>query len=221
MNFDRTDMAILLHRLERLERQNRIGKGLGLLVVALLAMAGISGAAAQQKAPEVAVAREFKLLDNAGKTRARLFMTGAGQPAFSLFDEKGKERIYMHINKNGSRFACLDPQGTRLMSTLGTEETGGNISVFNASNQSRFVAHANAVFATEKFVVTDAKGTGRVALVVGEEGASVTCYDATGKALLAQVGAATAREGFGFSTFRDAKGNDLFAVSDNGVFQKK
>jgi hypothetical protein len=221
MNHHTTDMADLLQRLERLERQNRMGKRLGLLGLALLAVAGLGGAAVQPAAPESSVAKEFKLLDQNGKTRARLFMTGAGQPAFSLFDEKGKERIYMHINKNGARFVCLEPQGDRLMSSLGTDETGGNISVFNASNQIRFAANANAVFARQKFFVADDKGKERVRLDVGEEGASVTCYDPTGKVLLAQVGAATAQGGFGFATFRDISGGDLFAVTDKGTFPKK
>jgi hypothetical protein len=214
-------MADLLQRLARLERQIWVGKRLGLLVLTLVAVVGLAGAAAQPAVPESSVAREFKLLDKDGKTRARLFMTGAGQPAFSLFDEKGKERIYMHINKDGARFVCLDPQGNRIMSTLGTEEKGGNVSVFDASNQNRFVASAKGVFVREKFFVTDDKGTGRVHLIVGEEGATVSCFDPTGKTLLAQVGAATARDGFGIAAFLDAKGNPLFSISDKGVFEKK
>ncbi len=221
MNHDNIDMASLLQRLERLERQNRVGKRLGLLVLALLAVVGFAGAAAQPAVPESLVAREFKLLDPDGKMRARLFMTNAGQPAFSLFDEKGKERIYMHINKNGARLVCLDAQGDRLMSTLGTDETGGNIRLFNAANQIRFLANANAVAVKQKFVVADDKDKDRLRLEIGEEGASITCFDPTGKVLLTQVGAATARGGFGFATFRDGNGNDLFSVTDKGVNQKK
>jgi hypothetical protein len=227
MNRDKIDMADLLQRLERLERQNRAWKFVGLLVLALLAVAGLAGAAVQAgvadqpqpAVPEISVAREFKLLDKDGKMRARMYMTNDSQPAFSLFDEKGKERIYMHINKNGSRFVCLDLQGRHGMSSLGADEKGGIISLLNPANQLRFAANANGAFASQKFFVGDEKGRDRVRLEVTEQGASVTCTDPSGKIILSQMGGATARGGF--ATFRDLNDTVVWGISDKGVFQKK
>jgi hypothetical protein len=219
MNHMTPDVAGLLQRLERLERQNRLWKKLGLLVVVLLAGAGLVGAGAERSVPAVSAAKEFKLLDDAGNTRARLFMTNAGEPALSFYDQHGKERIYMHINKTGSRFVCLGPSGDRILSAVGTDETGGYVNLWNKANKPIFVSNSKNTAVTHRFFVADAKGRERVRLGVGEQGTEVTCLDPTGKIFLMQIGGHAERGGV--ITGRDLDGNEIFSLSDKGLFQKK
>jgi hypothetical protein len=219
MNHATPDLAAVLKRLERLERQNRLWKVFGLLVLLSLGGAGLAGAAFQPAVPDTAVAKEFKLVDAKGKTRAQLFMTGAGQPALTLFDEKGKERVNMHIAKNGPRFACLAASGDRTLGVWGADETGGYVNLVNTANQFCFVANASNTAVFPKLAVMDDKGRDQVRLAVGKQGTEVTCFDQAGKVMLLQVGGSTDRGGF--VTGRDLEGNVIFGLHDKGLHIKK
>jgi hypothetical protein len=165
------------------------------------------------------VAKEFKLVDAKGKMRAQLFMTEAGQPALILFDEKGKERMNMHIAKNGPRFVCLAPSGDRIMGVWGADETGGFVNLLNTANQFCFVANASNTAAFPKLSVMDEKGRDQVRLAVGKQGTEVTCFDQASKIMLLQVGGSTERGGF--VTGRDLDGNVIFGLNDKGLHIKK
>jgi hypothetical protein len=219
MNHATPDLAGVLRRLERLERQNRLWKIFGLLVLLSLGGAGLAGAAFPQAVPDTIVAKEFKLVDAKGKIRAQLFMMEAGQPAIAFLDEKGKERMTMHIAKNGPRFVCLAPSGDRSMGVWGADENGGFVNLWNTANQVCFVANASNTAAFPKLAVMNEKGRDQVRLAVSKEGTEVTCFDPAAKIMLLQVGGSVERGGF--VTGRDLDGNVIFGMTDKGLHIKK
>jgi hypothetical protein len=76
----------LLARINRLEKQNRWTRSIGLLAVVLLTGAFFMGAAAVQ---DEVRAKRFVLADENGKLRGEFFVTKDG-PSLALFDENGK-----------------------------------------------------------------------------------------------------------------------------------
>jgi hypothetical protein len=105
------DLANVLSRLERLEKQNRRWKGAVLFVLLIFGTALSMGAAqppakvdppAKVNRFEEVQAKRFLLLDNKGKVRADLVMSGFGQPALLLYGEKGTERISILLEKDGN-----------------------------------------------------------------------------------------------------------------------
>ena len=99
------DLATVLSRLDRLEKQSRFWKGAGLFALLTLGIV-LSMGAGQQPAKlsqfDEVQAKRFELVDDKGKLRADLVMSGFGQPALLLYDEKGKERITVRLNKDGN-----------------------------------------------------------------------------------------------------------------------
>jgi hypothetical protein len=95
----------LIERLEKLERDNRRLKRLGLasLVLATALLAAYAASCSRvremsgaQNVPEKIAAREFDLVDGSGRVRVRIDMGCFGTtdcwPGITLFDEKGKAR---------------------------------------------------------------------------------------------------------------------------------
>jgi hypothetical protein len=84
----------VMARLEKLERENRFLKRLGLIV--LLAVGAVV-AMAQVPAKRTVIADEFVLKDSAGKVRARLQMD-RGAPSLLLYDASGAGRAELRQN---------------------------------------------------------------------------------------------------------------------------
>src|SRR5437016_5436696 len=97
------DLAAVVARLEKVERQNRRLKGFGLAALVLGATWLLLGAQAGQKGKAVE-ADKFVLRDSFGRTRAVLSVMGGEDdpsPALVLYDENLRPRAALGVNKDG------------------------------------------------------------------------------------------------------------------------
>lgn len=104
-----SDVPCLAARLEKIERENRIVKMVGLI---LLLAVGAAVAMAQAPTKRTIVADEFVLKDNAGKVRARLYMDRGG-PMLSLYDASGVERANLMQNEGTAGLILYHDPGER------------------------------------------------------------------------------------------------------------
>jgi hypothetical protein len=171
MDHHAVDLANLFKRLDRLERQNLLWRGLSLAVILLLGIGLLAGAAnPRQDAKDTVVAKDFQLVDAKGKMRARLFMTNFGQPALAMFDENDKERINMVIAKDGPKISCFSTTGNNML-TMGADATAGYMLLNNAEKQSCFVANSVGTRVSRLFQVVDDKNRIRVNTGIEQGGA--------------------------------------------------
>ena len=99
------ELAAVVARLEKVERQNRRLKRVGVVVLAL-AVAGMVMGQAMPRA-RIVEAEEFVLRDAAGNVRAELVAFKDG-PALTLLDENGKSRATLAVDKPGPRLSLHD-----------------------------------------------------------------------------------------------------------------
>jgi hypothetical protein len=100
----------LRQRLEKLERNNRRLKWLGIAALALVA--GLVTIAATQPVPDKIVAHEFDMVDSTGKIRIRMGLSSEGMPGIVLSDAQGKPRAAMTLSPSGeSDIGLSDAQG--------------------------------------------------------------------------------------------------------------
>src|SRR5256885_7458494 len=86
------DLSQLVTRLEKLERQNRFFKILGVLILLVAGTALFMGA----RPLDVIQAERFVLVDSTGQTMATLGPDGSGRPGLSIKDKStGKERMWL------------------------------------------------------------------------------------------------------------------------------
>lgn len=83
----------LARRVSELEVQNRRLKQMGIAFVCVLAVAGVVGANAVRRLPQIEAER-FVVRDAAGQTRASLSLQD-GQPSLALFDARGREQAVL------------------------------------------------------------------------------------------------------------------------------
>ncbi len=102
------DLAAVVARLEKVERQNRRLRGAGIAVVAVAA-AGLLMGQAVPRAP-IVEAEGFVLTDARGIVRAKLAMD-KGRPMVALTDEYGMPRIGLIVDKDGPMVALGDENG--------------------------------------------------------------------------------------------------------------
>jgi len=120
MTSQTSDLAAVVARLEKVERDLRVAKrrtrwlmvGVGLATVGLVlgwTMAN-STATAQTQAPKVIRANYFILEDENGKSRAELTVI-AGGPTLVLSDERGNDPAALSVSRGGPRVSLLDENG--------------------------------------------------------------------------------------------------------------
>ncbi len=137
MNDQATDLTKLVARLERLERQFRCTRLVG---VAMLLLAGIlTLGASQSKVPKVVEAERFSVKDASGIESAAI-VVGKDGPALYLYDEKQKARLLLTVDKNGPGIMFLtgdDKKPTRLHLAGDSE---GSAALFHDQNGDRRAA---------------------------------------------------------------------------------
>lgn len=89
----------LTNRLERLERDNRRLKGLG--VAALVLAAALGAVYAARPVPEKITAREFDVADASGNVRIRLSVSKLGEAGVTILDRTGVARAAMTLTPLG------------------------------------------------------------------------------------------------------------------------
>ncbi len=130
MSSSPTDLAPVLARLDRLERQNRLLKRTGVVVLLLIAALLFWGETRRndvQAAPGLSNNRalqgdKFMLQDDHGNNRAGLVMGKEG-PALMFYDDHGKERAGLELSRNATALRFLGPTG-KVQAGLSVE-TGG------------------------------------------------------------------------------------------------
>lgn len=100
------DMEMLLLRVSRLERQNKLIKLAGLALVLIVALILFCGAETSNKVIE---AREFKVVDGNGKMRASLGMDS--DPGLYLYDENGRSLVELSIINEETKLWFTDENG--------------------------------------------------------------------------------------------------------------
>jgi len=94
MTAETTDLQGLRQRLERVERESRRLKQIGVVVLAGIVGAVLMG---QAKASRVVQAEKFVVQDGSGRARAELGTTPDGRVALVLFDQNGRSRIELRV----------------------------------------------------------------------------------------------------------------------------
>jgi len=127
-------------RLEKLERENRRMKKIGIVAIVFASVLFISG---QAKTNKVVEANEFVLKDGNGRARARLSMVTVSDttlmqkdiPNLSFYDDEGHPRIFIAALPEESRIYLNDSQqtmhsamwaGSAALSGAGVSITGRN-----------------------------------------------------------------------------------------------
>jgi hypothetical protein len=122
MTAQTSDLAAVVTRLEKVERQNWWMKVGGIMVL-LVASAGLLMGQAMPKATTVE-AEAFVLRDAAGKQRAALHLSPEGGAALSFFDPAGIGRAALRVDREGSPDLTLLDQTAKVRAMLRVERTG-------------------------------------------------------------------------------------------------
>lgn len=103
------ELAAVVARLDKVERQDRKLRRAGIAVLVLAAAGLLMGGQAMPKARTVE-AESFVLKDGAGKIRAELNLR-KDMPVLVLYDENGKFRVMLDAFKDGPGLILADENG--------------------------------------------------------------------------------------------------------------
>jgi hypothetical protein len=137
------ELAAILARLDRLERQNRWLKG-GAVLLLVLAGTGLLTAAqnASKDKDKVMQGERFSLRDASGHERAWLGMGKAGGPQLRFLDANGDERAAFEMANNAMTLRLLDAKGN-LQTGVSLELTG--VAVVSYDDTGRPLVGPNAL----------------------------------------------------------------------------
>ncbi len=115
----------LVERLERVERENRCWKIIGISVMTIIALALLMGAARPRVQNEVR-ARQFTLVNKEGKVRGLLGFSAVGSPTLllfdnpilTLFDSEQRPRARLAVESGGWPRLSLYDKGQRRRAAL-------------------------------------------------------------------------------------------------------
>ena len=122
MTAQTADLAAVVRRLEKVERQNWRLK-VGGILVGLVASAGLLMGQALPQATTVE-AEAFVVRDATGKQRAAFHLTPDGGVALSFFDPAGIGRAALRVDREGSPDLTLLDPATKARAVLRVERTG-------------------------------------------------------------------------------------------------
>ncbi len=175
MPIEDSELASLRHRLECVKQQNRWWRN-GVLGCVLLVGTAALMAAQDASTPNLIAARHFQLKDDAGMVRAALFLNDVKQPAFCLYDERGKERlnvkiqdgpeIWMFDEKGNSRvslrrtnqepeLALFSKETNRVMARMTVTDQGGAFATWTPQNKLCFAATPGGTSVRQALQVLD------------------------------------------------------------------
>ena len=124
-------------RIESLEEQVRSLKRMLLAAFGVLIVAGLLAAKTPQTVPDVIQAKKFELVNDEGRVRARLFLTG-GQEGLSamlqMHEKGGMPVVQVSTNSQGGQLEFFNGKGKNSVS-LNTRSSGGSLQVRNEAGQ--------------------------------------------------------------------------------------
>lgn len=113
----------LIHRLEKLEGDNRRFKTLAL--AALVLAAALGGIYASQPIPEEIAAHRFDLVDNSGTVRASMNVGASGMSAVAVYNADGRPgAVIVTSGSGGSVVEAYGPDG-KSHAMMGAPASGG------------------------------------------------------------------------------------------------
>jgi hypothetical protein len=170
------ELAAVVARLEKVERQNRRLRGAGIAVVVLAAAGLLMGQAMPKE--RIVGAEGFQLKDRHGMLRAELVVDKDG-PGLHLRDDNGKERAKLAVTKDGPRLALYDEDGQgRVWLTALKGEAG-----LDLEDHGNTRVHLSTHAGETRLLVSDEKGQGRARLDVIRDRTWLALYDEKGKTI--------------------------------------
>lgn len=140
MTAQTSDLAVVVTRLEKVERQNWWMKVAGIMVL-LVASAGLLMGQAMSKATTVE-AEAFIVRDATGKQRAALHLAPDGGVALSFFDPAGIGRAALRVDREGSPDLTLIDQSAKNRAVLRVERNGSpGLVLFDQAGNPRATLH--------------------------------------------------------------------------------
>lgn len=134
------DLAAVIARLEKVERQNWRMKVGGILIL-LVAGAGLLMGQAMPKVTTVE-AEAFIVRDATGKQRAAFHLAPDGGVALSFFDPAGVGRAALRIDREGSPDLTLIDQSAKNRAVLRVERNGApGLTLFDQAGNPRATLH--------------------------------------------------------------------------------
>jgi hypothetical protein len=194
MNPQEQNLATVLDRLNRLERQNRWFKRAALVALACV-VAGVGMGAARMQQPRVPVvikAKSFQAVDDNGTVRAWLGLQTDGNPGVYIRDAKGKNGIAMWVDKAGRPvMRMFDANGQNRIGMGMTDAGTPSVTVYDANSKPRIVM---GLTPKDQSVFHLHDNKGRVRAYLGQlfnDWPSLTFYDENAK-VRAGIGAGLA-----------------------------
>jgi hypothetical protein len=184
------DLAAVVERMEKLERELRVEKRRNrwLLVVVGLAAVGVVLAwtlanttpTAQAQGAKVIRANQFVLEDENGMIRATLIASKDG-PGLAMFDQNGKNRVQLDMDKDGPALVMRDENGKNRIGLAATTE-GPSVTMFDQNGKGRIILAASPVGPALRMF--DQNGKDRATLGVMDKGGSwLEMLDQNGKTI--------------------------------------
>ena len=172
----------LLHRIERLERNNLALRLIALVVILLLGGLLLTGISSP-KPPDVIEAKAIHLKDNSGKTRISIMAESAlhAGPTIELYDPNGLSRVRIStIPYVASLITMNDHEGHSLLS-LGTFDRGSfvtmNTSVTLDSGEPSNIISLNSDGTSHGLTIFSPDNKNHARLHVDNEGPSLRLQD--------------------------------------------
>jgi hypothetical protein len=168
------DLSLVIGRLDRLERQNRWLKA---AATAVLVLGGAVVLMAGQPQDKTGDPHQFVLRDEKGNERAFLGITKDGS-ALRFRDENGKDRLWLGLVKNTPGLIFFDNQGKR-QAALSTAKRTASLTFYDGKeNRRAFLVLNDQAAALHLLSERTSRHAG---LSVEEEGVAVWHHDPTGK----------------------------------------
>jgi hypothetical protein len=117
----------------------RIAVALGALNLVILAGAAVTRTAGVQGGEGILRGRALELVDERGKTRARINVERTGEVVFRLLDQEGTIRVKLGAGKEGSGLRLANDATEPGVHIL-AKATGSSIKVVNKNGRERVIA---------------------------------------------------------------------------------
>jgi hypothetical protein len=157
-------MDKMVQRIDRLEKENRWLKHIGVLVLVGIAAVVLMGQAMSSRVAKVIQAEKFVLRDSSGRIRAELSTLHGGEPSLVLFDKSLITRAVLGVINGSPRLDIYDGNGMRRAVLGATLDGSPRLELYNPDGErrARLGLHANMA----NFALYDETGKTRFGLNV-------------------------------------------------------
>ncbi len=134
------------NRMESLEDQVRILKRMLFGVFGLVIVGGLVAATTHRSVPDLIQAKRFEVVNEEGKVRARIYLTGGQEELGAMLQMHNKEGlsvIQIATNSQGGQLEFFNGDGKNSVS-MNTRGAGGSLQIRNDTGQRAFRLKAGA-----------------------------------------------------------------------------